>query len=322
MKFEPFHPPFYLSNAFTQTFLASLKIRTLGGNPMVSFEKQVVLETSGGTKLLGYYTPAAASNPKGLVILLHGWEGSSHSTYMLQCGRHLYRNGYAVFRLNFRDHGASHHLNKGLFYATLLEEVLEGVQLATKVAPKLPAALVGFSLGGNFAIRIAIRQSTEARRHIFRAISISPVLDPGRATDKIDGNTLIRAYFLKKWRKSLFLKQRLFPDTYNFEDVLKLKTLRSMTNQLIRQYANFSDAREYFRSYAISPEALERLSLPLTIIAAADDPIIPVDDFYGLKTTDTTDLIIHAMGGHNGFLEGFFKPTWYDRYLVNTLNPN
>jgi predicted alpha/beta-fold hydrolase len=322
MNFEPFHPPFYLSNTYTQTFLASLKIRRLGSNPLLRFEKQTILETRMGTKLLGYFTPAAISRPKGLVILLHGWEGSSHSTYILQCGKHLFRSGYAVFRLNFRDHGASHHLNKGLFYATLLEEVSEGVQLATEFTRNIPVTLVGFSLGGNFAIRIAVQHTAQALHHLSRAISISPVLDPDKATDRIDSNALIRAYFLKKWRKSLFMKEHLFPDVYNFKDVLKLKTLRAMTDKLIHQYANFDNAHEYFRSYAIPSEDIECVSLPLTIIASADDPIIPVDDFHALKTSDKTDLIIHAQGGHNGFIEGIFKPTWYDRFIVQLLAPN
>jgi predicted alpha/beta-fold hydrolase len=322
MKYKSFHPPFYLANAYTQTFLASLKIRTLGGNSLVCFEKHVILETSMGTRLLGYYSPQNATEPKGLAILLHGWEGSSHSTYILQCGKHLYRNGYAVFRLNFRDHGASHHLNEGLFYATLLDEVFEGVQLASRFCENLPVCLVGFSLGGNFAIRIAARYSTGGHHHLSRIVSISPVLDPGKATDRIDGNLLIRGYFLKKWRNSLILKQRLFPNTYNFKEVLKLATLRKMTDELIHQYTSFADAQSYFRSYAIPPEAINHLALPLTIIAAADDPIIPVDDFYDLKTTGETDLIIHEYGGHNGFLEGIFRPAWYDRYIIQLITPN
>jgi predicted alpha/beta-fold hydrolase len=316
MKFQP---PFYLSSTYAQTFLASLKIRRLGSNPMVRFEKQTPLETRTGTKLLGFYTPAATSRPKGLIILLHGWEGSSHSTYILQCGKHLYRHGYAVFRLNFRDHGASHHLNKGLFYATLLDEVFQGIQLAAKFTRNIPVILVGFSLGGNFAIRIAIKHSAEGHHHLSRVVSISPVVDPGRATDRIDGNALIRGYFLKKWRKSLLLKQRLFPGVYEFKDVLKFKTLRAMTDELIRRYADFANAHEYFRSYAIPAKAIESVSLPLTIIAAQDDPIIPVDDFYALKTNNNTALIIHALGGHNGFLQGIFRPTWYDRYIVQLL---
>jgi predicted alpha/beta-fold hydrolase len=128
MQYAPFQPPFYLKPAYAQTMLASLKLRTWGNRRYLKQEKEMLLETAAGTRLLGYYTPQSGKRERGLAILLPGWEGSAHSTYMLSCGNHLYRNGLAVFRLNYRDHGDSHHLNKGLFYATLLDEVVEAVK--------------------------------------------------------------------------------------------------------------------------------------------------------------------------------------------------
>lgn len=320
MSLDSFHPPPFLSHTYAQTFLASLRLRNLGKNSMVRCERPVILDTPNGTRLSGYYSPSNRPQAKGLVILLHGWEGSARSTYILQCGKHLHQNGHAVFRLNFRDHGDSHSLNPGLFYATLLDEVYQGVQLAVRHHGKGPACLVGFSLGGNFAIRIAVRHSSNNHRHLSQVISISPVLDPDKATDRIDGHPIILAYFLNKWRRSLKIKQRLFPDIYSFDKVLQLKNLRQMTEQLIRQYAPYADARQYFSHYAIPADALSRVTLPLTLIAAADDPIIPVEDFYDLRGGSGIQRIIHAKGGHNGFIEGLFRPAWYDRYLVQLLD--
>jgi len=45
-------------------------------------------------------------------------------------------------------------------------------------------------------------------------------------------------------------------------------------------------------------------------------PIIPVKDFYLLKTNQMTNLIIHSHGGHNGFIDGFLFSTWYERKMV------
>jgi len=316
MQFEPFRPPWYLSHAYTQTLLASLKLRALGSNPLVRFERHVILDTGSGARLSGYYTPRESPDTKGLAVLLHGWEGSAHSTYMLTCGKHLYQNGYAVFRLNLRDHGNSHHLNKGLFYATLLDEVFEGVRLATRLCSDGPAVLVGFSLGGNFAIRIAAMYATGGYDHLVRAVSISPVLDPEKSTNRIDHSPLILGYFLKKWRNSLRLKQHYFPTAYNFDTILKGKTIRGITDQLIHRYSSYADSHEYFSGYRIHSNSLENLTLPLTIIAAADDPIIPVDDFYAITPAPGFDLIVHPHGGHNGFIEGISNPAWYDRFIV------
>ena len=216
MQDTPFHPPFFLKHAYTQTILASLNFRKWRNDSYLKHEKEMILKTDTGTQLLGYYTPQTHRKGKGLVILLHGWEGSAHSTYIVTCGNHLYKNGYHVFRLNFRDHGESHHLNPGLFYATLLDEVFQSVIQISKLSDGAPVFLVGFSLGGNFAIRIAIRCRGDHDDVISKVVSISPVLDPDKATYMIDNNPFILRYFLKKWRRSLCIKQGLFPNLYDF----------------------------------------------------------------------------------------------------------
>lgn len=316
MRLTPFQPPAYLKPAFVQTSLASLKIRTWGKKTLLRRERPIVLETVKSTRLLGVYSPQSEETHRGLVILLHGWEGSSHSTYMVTCGDYLYKNGFSVFRINLRDHGNTHHLNEGLFYATLLEEVWDAAHQASKFGRGAPVYLVGFSLGGNFAIRVAARYAGRDRCNLSRVVSISPVLDPDKATDRIDSNPLILRYFLKKWRRSLILKQSLYPDRYDFSDILKLKSLREMTARLLERHSDYASTREYFRAYSIQPELTGQITLPLTILTAVDDPIIPIEEFKRLKPGPRTDVIMLEHGGHNGFIDGLFQPAWYDRFLL------
>ena len=316
MHLTHFQPPAYLKPAVVQTVLASLKLRALGKKTMLRRERQMVLETRKGARLLGVYAPQSKNDHRGLFILLHGWEGSSHSTYMVTCGDYLYKNGFSVFRLNLRDHGNSHHLNKGLFYATLLDEVWDAVHQASTFGRGAPVYLVGFSLGGNFAIRIAAKYAGHGPCKLSRVVSISPVLDPDKATDRIDGNPLILSYFLKKWRRSLVLKQALYPDIYDFSDILKLKTLREMTARLLEKHTDYAGTREYFKAYRIQPELTRQVTLPLSILTAADDPIIPIEEFQRLKPSASTDVIMLEHGGHNGFIEGLFQPAWYDRFML------
>jgi predicted alpha/beta-fold hydrolase len=125
LPLRPYATPFWLRNGHLQTFLASSGFRARGSNRMREAACDVILEAGGGIRLLGSHSRHPGTVAKGLVVLLHGWEGSIGSTYMLCTGRALYRRGYEVFRLNFRDHGRSHHLNRGIFYAVLLDEVFE-----------------------------------------------------------------------------------------------------------------------------------------------------------------------------------------------------
>ncbi len=318
-QIAPFRPPWYLENSMVQTLLASLKLRTWGKNSVLQHEKKVILSIDEEIKLLGYQSLQGNRESRGLAILLHGWEGSSHSTYILSCGDFLYKNGYDVFRLNLRDHGDSHHLNPGLFYATLLDEVCIAIERIVGLSQGIPIVLVGFSLGGNYAIRIAARFALQGLDILKQIISISPVLNPDKATDQIDANPLIRHYFLKKWRRSLVLKQKLYPDRYDFSKLLKMRTLREMTAYLLRIYTDYSGTREYFQAYGIPPDLTAKINRPLSIVTAADDPIIPSDDFRSLVPGKQTKIIMHQHGGHNGFIDGLIKPAWYDRFILTLI---
>jgi len=195
-----YNPPWYLQNGHVQTFLASSPFRAWGKNPMRAAAREIIIKTPEGIRLQGYYSRHKSKMPAGLVILLHGWEGSADSTYIACTGRTLYRCGYDIFRLNFRDHGDSHHLNPGIFYAVLLEEVYQAVRQVSELAGGTPVFMAGFSLGGNFALRIARRMGDDPVGNLRHVVAVSPVLDPAKATDRIDRQPFIRKYFLKKLR--------------------------------------------------------------------------------------------------------------------------
>jgi predicted alpha/beta-fold hydrolase len=189
--------------------------------------------------------------------------------------------------------------------------------LRCDVLPFPAVFLAGFSLGGNFALRIARRCTDHPIPGLNRVVSISPVLDPDKATDRIDANPFILRYFLKKWRRSLSTKQRLFPNQYDFSGLLKIDTIREMTERLLIRYSPYDGATAYFKKYTLLNGYLQDITIPTTIITARDDPIIPVEDFYGLHTSPATRLIIQPYGGHNGFLESWRLNGWYERVMAD-----
>ncbi len=153
---ESFKPPWPLTNGHVQTCLASVgprRIATRFRAASLCLHSEELLLTGGGGCLQGFYTPHP--NPVGLASLIHGWEGSARSSYLLGAALALYQSGFSVFRLNLRDHGDTHSLNEEPFNAARLEEVTEALKTVTLRFPHPRHVLVGFSLGGNFALRVA-----------------------------------------------------------------------------------------------------------------------------------------------------------------------
>ncbi len=282
-------------------------------------ERILTCHDAGGSpvKLLGQYSQAI--NPRAIMILLHGWEGSQDSTYVVSHARFLFEQGISIFRLNYRDHGPTHHLNAGAFNSTLFTEVFDAVQQIAE-GEAVPAYLIGFSLGGNFALRIARELARRPITNLAHVISVSPVIDPLAAAPIVDINPFIRRYFIKKWSASLVKKQAAFPDLYDFGDVSRFKTVAQMSSAFLPSYTEFASPDDYFRAYAIAPDDISSCITPVSIIMSKDDPVLPGQDVLTLKLSASGRLFYLNHGGHNGFFTSLTGPTWYDKY-VQTLLP-
>jgi len=219
-----------------------------------------------------------------------------------------------------RDHGNSHHLNRELFHGALTEETSRAVEEISGLLPSRPSYLVGFSLGGNFALRIALRQAALPIRNLRRIFAVSPALDPLQSTLAIDRSLPVyRAYFLAKWKRSLRRKQACFPDLYRFDDILHQKTCMAMTEAIMPWYPEFSDYRDYFSRYTLTGKALASLAFPVTIFVSADDPVVPVEHFHELPPNPYLKVSIQRFGGHCGFLDPFPRGCWYERKIEEII---
>ena len=317
---DRFSPATWARSAHLQTIFGSLSLRVWGTNEMDDASREMIVDAGNGVRLLGCHSRQCGRPPRGLIILLHGWEGSTDSTYMRSTGRFFYRLGYDIFRLNLRDHGRSHHLNRGLFHGALTEETAQAVANICRLLPDRDCYLVGFSLGGNFALRIAIRQTVAPISNLKEVFCISPALDPHKATLAIDaGFPAYRRYFLAKWKRSLRIKQRYFPDLYNFDGILHHTTCMALTEAIMPYYPEFGDYRDYFRRYTLTGDVLASLALPVTIFTSEDDPVVAAEDFHQLPRYAYLHLSIQKYGGHCGFLDPFPWGCWYERRIAQIM---
>jgi len=269
----------------------------------------------GLARLHGYYTPALTLfGSRGLVLLLHGWEGCSHSVCNLITTDTLNRAGYAVFRLNVRDHGPRRHLdpyalNPGFFMGTIFDEIVVATQHIAEMAGELPFYIVGASMGGNQALRLAIRHTQTPFHNLAKVVAINPAINPQRCAAALDARPPYLRYFRRRWLASLLAKQRLFPDHYDFTPLRKIPRIQEMTAWVLEhygeQFGGYRTLEDYFRGYAVLGDAFHDLAVPTTIITSADDRIVPVEDFYALTPHPLLHLEVHDMGGHVGYVNLF-----------------
>ncbi len=314
-----FDPPRGLRHKHVQSLLAGwpwrqrwLLRRSAG---LLAASRDEIVDCGAGVRLLGHFS-AQPVEPKGLVILLHGWEGSAKANYVVSVGGLLYDAGFAVFRLNFRDHGDTFALNRDLFHSCRIDEVVGAVAAIAARHRARRTFIVGHSLGGNFALRTAAR-APAAGIALTKVVAVCPVVRPASTMRALeDGWWPYRWYFLRRWRRSLEAKAACFPDLYDFGDLRRFPTLTATTEFFATRYASFPDLGSYLNGYAITGDALARLAVPAKIIAAADDPVIPIADLADLAVSPALSTEVFARGGHCAFLEDYRLRSWVDRAVL------
>lgn len=322
-----YRPPRWLRSPHLQSVLGSSPLRRRRGAQAMQASGAVttghLLDAGDGVRLHGLHSVPPDRAPRGLALLLHGWEGSAESSYMRLTAARLLARGFAVFRLNFRDHGDTHHLNEALFHSNRIDEVVHAAgDVARRFLPAgggLPMVAAGYSLGGNFALRIALR-APAAGLPLARVAAVCPVLDPALTMRQMEcGLPLYLRYFERKWRGSLQRKRALFPQQHDFDDATLKLGMRELTEWLVRRHTDFGSIDDYFDGYSVAGARLAGLQVPADILMAEDDPVIPVSEFRALALAPGTRLDIAPWGGHCGFLENARLDGFAERWVADRL---
>ncbi|HSG63611.1 MAG TPA: alpha/beta fold hydrolase [Gammaproteobacteria bacterium] len=319
----PARPPWGLGGSHVQTIIASSALPVAGDErrrsaALSAASTECILGLAGGVRLMGYHCPGTDA-ARGLVVLLHGWEGGAQSRYIVRVAATLREAGYATFRLNLRDHGGTHALNEELFHSCRIGEVVDAVAAIQARWDPQRLALVGYSLGGNFALRVGARASAAAVR-IARIVAVCPVLHPPRTMHALEtGFWAYRWYYLARWRRSLLAKQAVFPQRYKLGDLRRFRTLTATTEFFVREYTEFESLDGYLNGYSILGSALADLRAPARVIATIDDPIIPSADLEALAANGCIGLTAMPWGGHCGFVMDYKLRSCIDAMIVEEL---
>ena len=316
-----FRPRGLLRNPHVQSVLASSGVRRLLFRRrralLENGATEHILDCGNGIRLQGFLTRQSAHPaPRALAVLLHGWEGSVQSSYILHTGSRLLAEGCDVFRLNFRDHGQTHHLNRELFHSCRIDEVVGAMKQIAERFGQRPLLVGGYSLGGNFALRVALR-APAAGIPLAWAFAGGPVISPHAGLKSIeDAPWFYETYFMRKWRKSLRRKQSLFPQSPLFSESELKGSMRELTRQMVLRHTDFGTLENYLDGYSIAGSKLAALTVPATILTAEDDPVIPVAEFRELALAADTELTIVPHGGHCGFIRDLSLRSWCEDFLV------
>lgn len=258
---------------------------------------------------------------RGVLLLVHGLEGSSDAGYMRSAAHAALRAGYAVHRLNLRSCGGTEHLCDTLYHAGLTVDA--GVVVRELAAAYgHPIAVAGFSLGANIVLKLAGELGREARDVLAGVAAVSTPLDLRECAIALN-HPRCRLYqdrFVRNMSARLRRRHALRPDLFSVDRLDGIRSVYEFDDRITAPAFGFGTADHYYGTQS-SGLFLERIAIPALLVQAKDDPMIPFAVFAHPALVGNPHLSLLAVehGGHVGFLARSGSRFWVDAVLCEWL---
>jgi hypothetical protein len=223
--------------------------------------------------------------------------------------------GFVAHRFHMRTCGGTAQMCKTLYHAGLTSDLrvfLEGLE---SERAGLPVFLIGFSLGGNVALKLA--GELGATELIQGVCAISTPIDLASGVRRIGrlDNRLYERRFLKRMRQRLLATGR-----YGQRQLSAARSLYEIDDRITAPSFGFEGAEHYYTTQS-SQRYLDRIRVPTLLIQAKDDTFIPFEMFRhpAIESNPCLRLIATEHGGHLGFLARHGPRFWLDETAIEFL---
>lgn len=302
MDFDSYSAPPWLPGGHLQTLYPTLFLR--GPQPAYRRERW---ELDDGDFLDADWVDDPADAP--LVVLFHGLEGSSNSSYARSLMHALRQCGWRGVAVNFRGcSGEANRLPRAYFAgdSTEIENVF--VRLRSRF-PHARLHAAGISLGGNALLKWLGEAGNAAARYLASAAAISAPLDmnaAGTALDQGFNRRVYTAYFLATLKRKSLAKAARFPGLLDVDAIRAAGTFREFDTAVTARLHGFRDAEDYW-TRASSKPMLAHIAVPTLVLNAQNDPFLPASALpRASEVSPSVSLLQPATGGHVGFPGGGF----------------
>jgi uncharacterized protein len=270
----------------------------------------------------GVQVLVVSQRPKGTavgeIVMVHGLEGSGEAGYIRGLSAAALRAGFAAHRFHMRTCGGTEHLSPTLYHAGLTSDLRELLRLLRQEGRE-PAAVVGFSLGGNVVLKLAGELGEQGGELMRCAIAVSTPLDLAACTRRISepDNRIYEQRFVRRMRDRLIATGR-----YRAEDFAGLRTVEAIDERITAPAFGFGSAANYYRTQS-AIRYLSAIRVPALLVQAEDDTFIPFSIYQApeIRANPRIRLLSTKHGGHLGFL-GRGERFWLDRTLMGYICEN
>ena len=243
------------------------------------------------------------SSLRPLVILSHGLEGSSASTYLAGMVRHLTRSGFDCLAWHYRSCSGELNRQQRFYHIGDTADLHHVIQ---HVLPKgyQTIYLLGFSAGGSVTLKYLGEQSNQLDPTIKKAVTFSVPLDLIGATKRLEQwDSLVYNYrFNRTLKRKVLQKAALMPGVFQTEAVSKARSVREFDALFTAPMNGFRDVTDYY-TQSSSLQFVPNIPIPTLIVNAQNDPFLSPECFPEALARELPNVWMEfpEEGGHCGF---------------------
>jgi predicted alpha/beta-fold hydrolase len=307
-----FTPLPLLGNPHVQTLLAFFLAAPKVDKP--AREHQLLLPD--GDRLLLYDNVPAGWRPGGrIALIVHGLGGSHRSVHVLRQAVELLRAGVRVVRLELRAAGRGIAFARQTYHVGCSDDLRAAVAEVHRWAPASPVFVVGQSLGGNVALKLAGEAADDPVPGLAGVVAVGPPIDVAQCAALLaePRNLVYEQFFLREVMTHLRRHRRIFPDL-PMPRFPRRMTLRLFDELYTAPFGGFNDADDLYRRTSSLP-LIPRIAVPTLVLTARDDPFIAAGPFESLRAPANVEVRVVGRGGHLGFVgrDGAGGISWAER---------
>ena len=246
------------------------------------------------------------SSDAPLVVFLHGLGGSVDSTYVAGQLRAFNQNGFRAVLMHFR--GASSEPNRmpRAYHSGDTGDLDCFLNALAVREPNTKKALVGFSLGGNVALKWLGEHGSQSIVQAAVAVSVPYQLRLVADRINVGFSKVYQSHLLKRLRQVFIRKLAVHGDLLPFtvKELEELRCFWRFDEKITSRLHGFPHVHAYYRESS-SRQYLTHITTPTLLIHALDDPFMTPEVVpRANELSPHVTMELSRCGGHVGFVSG------------------
>ena len=313
MYLSEFNPSFPLKNGHLGTIWP-----TLFRKGTVDFERTRMATEDGDFIDLDW---VARGNAK-LLIIGHGLEGSSASSYVVGLTKNAIQQGFDVMAINWRGCSGQSNLKFESYHTGKSADLKEVIAHICQQYSYPAMYYTGFSMGGNIGLKYAGEESEKLPPQLNGICAISTPVDLESSSYQLakSQNKVYMYRFLRTLKAKYLQKVAQFPEKkLDTKKILAARTFLAFDQYFTAPANGFESAQDYWTKSSSKP-FLKRIHVPTLILNAKNDPFLAPACFPYSEVSQNPflEMLTPKFGGHVGFVYAprQLETTWAEHKIL------